>query len=264
MHRLGQHFLKNRGVIKAIVAALEITPKDTIIEIGSGLGTLTFPLADACARLGCRLIAIEKDKKLFEELVTKKKELGKSEIVCGDALTLINSFTHELENWKLVGNIPYYITGRLLRTIGESKRKPILSILMLQREVAERISAAPPRMNLLAAATQIWAAPHIIARLTPQDFSPPPKISSAVIALETRRAPQLEGADLKNYYRFIRALFKQPRKTVWNNLRAGLSISETALARLLNEAHISKNARPQDIPLSVLIKLTAESQSPVL
>ncbi len=270
--RLGQHFLKNKSVIPKIVAALELKAGETVIEIGPGEGALTFPLLEKCRTVGCKLIAIEKDRELVDKL--KSLKVAGLEIIGGDALevlpTLIHNSSFVIPGFKLVGNIPYYITGHLLRVIGELENKPALSVLMIQKEVAERVCAAPPKMNLLAAATQIWAEPEIIARLKPKDFDPPPKVDSAVIKLTTQQLTTKDSGlraagytPRAEYYKLIKLIFKQPRKTAVNNLTNGLKITKKEAVELVKSVGLPENARPQDFRLKQLIELstTAEGKS---
>ncbi len=193
--RLGQHFLKNKEVLAGIVEQLDLREGDTVIEIGPGHGELTGELVNKFSSLKVskfRLILIEKDKELVEELALRFKLLDLSkniEVITGDILkilpTLSESYNLKAKSYKLVGNIPYYITGYLLRILGELLHKPEKIVLLVQKEVAERICAASPRMNLLAASVQFWAQPAIVRYVGREDFSPPPEIESAVIRLTT-------------------------------------------------------------------------------
>lgn len=235
--RLGQHFLENEEVIETIISSLALHAGETVIEIGPGEGALTVPLAKACKEKNCKLIAIEKD----EALATLLASSLQVEIIKADALKVLP----KLQCNKLVGNIPYYITGSLFRLIGELKQKPALTILMIQKEVAERVSAQPPQMNLLAAATQIWADIEIIAHVDKKDFTPPPEVDSAVIELRTNNLG-LRTKELGAYYACIKAVFKQPRKKLSNNIPKGV----------LEKAGISPDLRGQNLSISELIKLS--------
>ena len=223
MRRLGQHWMVDTDAIRAMVNALELCEGDVIVEIGPGKGALTLPLVKRCQGLGCMVIAIEKDKNLIKILRnTIEINRSKVELIEGDALKIIpqviSHYKLSLEaargrqtaSYKLVGNIPYYITGRLLRLITESKKPPALAVLTIQRDVAERLTATPPRMNLLAAAVQYAAQPEIIMQLTPGSFYPSPKVRSSIMKITDIRAPDKEAAGA--YYRFIKAAFAQPRK----------------------------------------------------
>src|SRR3989344_727331 len=232
--RLGQHFLKDQKALARIVASLAVSENDTIIEIGPGHGELTEYILKAGPK---KVIAIEKDKDLvssIQYLVSSKDNL---EIINGDALKILPtvSKTYHLSplTYKLVGNIPYYITGRLLRIIGELEDKPSVVVLTIQKEVAERLSAKPPRMNLLAASVQFWGVPEIVRKISKRAFSPQPKVESAIVRIDLRQKTQsiINSSMVRNqrsledsynrYYRFIKILFKQPRKTVENNLKDG-------------------------------------------
>ncbi len=253
---LGQNFLVNQYAIKKIVAVLNLKPDDTVIEIGPGKGALTFPLIKQCKKLGCELIAVEKDPQLAQDLKLKISK-RKTKIISGDALNILPSLIQahhslfKIHNLKLVGNIPYYITGQLLRVISELRIKPSLTVLMLQKEVAERIISQPPQMNLLAAAVQIWAEPKILFTLKPNDFKPRPKVESAVIQLVAKRS----APDTERYYKILHIVFKQPRKTLFNNLREGLKTPKYKIEKALKTLKIDPLCRPQNLSLAQLKEL---------
>ncbi len=271
MPKLGQHFLKNESAITRIVDALALKKGETVIEIGPGTGALTKPLAEVCEKVGCKLIAIEKDAELIGELMTGQvgdgKEFGHQsqvssadrlkniEIVSGDALIELPRVIAKIGKipYKIVGNIPYYITGHLLRVIGELERKPIKTVLMIQKEVAERVCAEPPEMNLLAAATQIWSEAKLLFTLPPKDFDPPPQVWSAVIMLHTKNL-QLEREKLAGYYRAIKIIFKQPRKTLINNLSEALSREQAKI--LMEKLNLAPEIRPQNLTIENIIRLS--------
>ena len=249
---LGQHLLLNKTAIQKIVQAANPQNGELIIEIGPGAGALTLPLIKKCEVVGAGLIAIEKDAALAQKLKIKKEGV---KIITGDALKILPAIMQEslfmIHNYKIVGNIPYYITGKLLRIISELPNKPALTVLMIQKEVAERLIAQPPKMNLLAAAVQYWATPQLLFNLKPTDFNPPPKVDSAVIAL----APNGKTNDHKttaSYYRLIRAIFKKPRKTILNNLKTGLTVTKQEAEAILNQEHIDPSSRPQNLSVKTI------------
>ncbi len=300
---LGQHFLKNKSAIKKIIASLDLHSGETIIEIGPGKGALTFPLLHECNKIGAKLIAIEKDRELALMLFKSDSELI---IELGDALEILPALSKSYKqktsaqggslpagghgasgekSYKIVGNIPFYITGKLLRTISELENKPELTVLMIQKEVAERICAGQERMNpvrgregsphtsslrgrqrasasngmnLLAAATQIWAKPKILFTLSPEDFDPPPKVHSAVIRLESR-SKNLESGIMENYYKLIHVIFKQPRKTLYNNLRDGLELPAENIKKALDDMKIDLKSRPQDLSVEQILVLSEKT-----
>jgi len=250
---LGQHLLKNESAIKKIIAALNIKNNETIIEIGPGRGALTFPLINVCRETNSKLIAIEKDPHLAKSFGENTQlPISNFQIMEGDALKIIPETTKssklKAQSYKLVGNIPYYITGKLLRVISELENKPELSILMLQKEVAERICAKHPKMNLLAAAVQFWAEPKILFTLKPADFDPPPEVNSAVIRLESRIMNDELGI-MEKYYKLIHIIFKQPRKTLLNNLKEGLTAPKGEIESALKSLKIDLKTRPQNLSI---------------
>ncbi len=233
-----------------------------MIEIGPGHGELTGELL----KCPVTVVAIERDKALADFLNKNFKiqisnfksnpKLPKLEVVNADALKILPSLMENLSfdicHLKLAGNIPYYITGHLLRILSELEFKPEVITLLIQKEVAERIVAKPPKMNLLAAITQSWAEPKIIASVGRKEFSPPPKVDSAVITLAPRSLPSTGGAREAEYYRFLRVLFKQPRKTIANNVMTKFKsqISKDELAQELKQINVDAGNRPQDLSLS--------------
>jgi len=258
MQTLGQHFLKNKSAVELIVRALELAPGDTVVEIGAGHGELTLQMANSAGQI----TAIEKDGQLVQNLESRiqNPEIKNVRIVHGDALKILPDVITELPNYritnyKLVGNIPYYITGHLLRIISELEQKPERCVFTVQREVAERIVAVPPKANRLSISVGYWAAAKIVKTLHPGDFSPAPKVDSAIIAFEKKLSPAFPDAD--QYYAAARAIFAQPRKTVLNNLTQRHAIWDKGqgngdkkdTARILKTVGIDPEARPQNMSM---------------
>jgi len=252
---LGQHFLKDQTAIQKIITALDLVKRDLIIEIGSGKGALTTPLLRASENAGAHLIAIEKDKRLVALL--KNKYRSKSiEIINADIRKILPKLVAEktggLKKYKIVGNIPYYLTGYLLRMISELQHQPTVTVLTIQKEVADRIIEKKPRMNLLAAITGAWSTPEIISFLSPDKFDPPPKVHSAIIRLKSDlKIAQLE---LPEYFNFVKAIFTQPRKTIINNLRSE-TLPPVKIKSLLVELGHKEALRPQELDLEEIILL---------
>jgi 16S rRNA (adenine1518-N6/adenine1519-N6)-dimethyltransferase len=287
---LGQHFLKNKGKIKEIVDSLGLEKGDVVIEIGPGHGELTRELVSTP---GVTVIAVEKDRRLVSELKENFKfqisnfetpkqslrdatgqansndQISKLQIVEGDALKILPTLIQnskflprrqagKIKNsgYKVAGNIPYYITGKLLRITGDlitNYQLPITTIVLtVQKEVAERICAKPPKMNLLAASVQFWAKPEIIGFIPKKDFSPPPEVDSAIVKFEIRNS-KLEIQD--SYYKLVRILFKQPRKTILNNLAGGPELNKKKLVKKLKELKINPEDRPQNLSVDDIKKL---------
>ena len=266
---LGQNFLMNKSKLRKIADALDLKKGDTIIEIGPGHGELT---NEIIARLqDCKikkLILIEKDTELIKNLEFRIKDLGLNkniEIIEGDALKEIKNQISKIkntdkkskivENLKITGNIPYYITGYLLRILGELELKPNLIILTIQKEVAQRICAQPPLMNLLAASVQFWAEPKIIGYISKKDFRPAPKVDSAIIKFNIKTSDVLRTSDVQKlkYYKLIKILFKQPRKTIINNL-ASIGKKED-IVEILSKAGVRQNDRPQNLNIEQIKNL---------
>jgi 16S rRNA (adenine1518-N6/adenine1519-N6)-dimethyltransferase len=267
--RLGQHFLKNKAVLRKIVAALDLKDNDTVVEIGAGHGELTKKIKKQNAK--SKIIAIEKDKKLAENLrnsfvnaespqceYCKNSHHSHIEVIQGDVLKILSSVIAgcqlsgvggQMLNVKIVGNIPYYLTGHLLRILSEVEPKPISVVLTIQKEVAERIAAQPPKMNLLAAITQFWAEPKIVGYIPKKDFSPPPKVDSAIIKL----TPKTQNLKPKTYYSFVKILFKQPRKTVRNNLRD--HFNNRQIEEIMASVDLKPEIRPQNLDVNKISKL---------
>ena len=154
-------------------------------------------------------------------------------------------------NYKIVGNIPYYITGYLLRVIESLDHKPTRVVMTIQKEVAERMCATVPHMNLLAASVRFWAEPVIVDIIPKKDFNPPPKVDSATVRLDVRQTEEVKG-DV--YYAFIKKIFTQPRKTIANNL-AGKEGDKNAVADVLKRAGIDAKKRPQDLSMKDIYEL---------
>jgi 16S rRNA (adenine1518-N6/adenine1519-N6)-dimethyltransferase len=257
MQKLGQHFLRSGTVNQKIVDALALMNGDHVIEIGPGHGELTVPLARAAGDKHCTITCIEKDHALIEglELLAAKENLSAEiKIVEGDALKLLPELITAKS--KIVGNIPYYITGKLFRVMSEAEHRPERAVLLIQKEVAERLCAAPPAMNRLAASVQFWAEPALLTIVPRKDFSPPPDVDSAVIILKNRRAAA-PSIDPVLYYRAVRAIFAQPRKTLLNNLSAiaGNSAAKKDITKIISAIGADPGARPQDLGVDAIIAI---------
>src|SRR3989344_847318 len=175
--RLGQHFLKNKKILEEIARAAELSKRDIVLEVGPGHGELTKFLAEKAKKV----IAVEKDRELVPYLRDKFKSNKNIEIREGDILK--SKFLNLKSSYKVVANLTYYITSRFLRTFLERKNKPKLMVLMVKYEVAKRICAKPPEMNLLALSVQAYARPKFIRKVSRGNFSPPPEVDSAVIKI---------------------------------------------------------------------------------
>jgi len=246
MKNLGQHFLKNRSALQSMAASLEIIPDDAVIEIGPGHGELTEFLETSVAK---KIVLIEKDNTLCGYLADRFRGDDRVAIINWDALQTLPRITCEVEfkkgTYKIAGNIPYYITGHLFRILGEMENKPALCLFTVQKEVAERICAQPPRMNRLAASVQFRFDVKIIKTLPASDFSPPPKVASAIISLKRINPVGYP----EKYYAAMRALFAQPRKMIGNNLARGTGQPINVITEKLSPLPIRLSCRPQDLSI---------------
>jgi 16S rRNA (adenine1518-N6/adenine1519-N6)-dimethyltransferase len=260
MSYLGQNFLKNKNKIKEIVSHLEINDNDFILEIGPGHGELTKEILKELKNKNFFVLGIEKDRRLALNLLKEIKNKN-FQIICGDILKIlpkIKNFLPENSNFKIIGNIPYYLTGKLLRILSELKTKPIFSIFTMQKEVGERIISGPPNNNKLAAILNFWSEPEIITYISKNDFYPKPKVDSIVLKLITKNEkPQVSG-DL--YYKTTNILFKQPRKTILNNVLLEFKIKnqkeKEKLFKKIRDLGINPMLRPQNINQEEIIKLS--------
>ena len=203
---LGQNFLVNQGVVARIVAAADIGPGDTVLEVGPGTGALTRALAGT----GATVIALEKDDRLIGPLTAEFVDTPNVRIVHGDALELdAAELGCEPGLWKLVANIPYYLTSRLMRLATERWR-PAVAVLTVQREVAERLAAKPPEMNLLALSVQLYARVDRVMNVSRGSFRPVPDVDSAVIRLEF--IPEADHVRNERVLRVAKRAFAHKRK----------------------------------------------------
>ncbi len=253
MAKFGQHFLTNGQALKKIVSLLDLKKNDFVLEVGPGHGELTEKIMES----GCSVTAIERDILLADTLREKFLGSEKIKIISGDALKIIPDekiWNPEGRQWKFAGNIPYYITGKLLRTAGELAHKPDIFVITIQKEVAERLAAEPPKMNRLAASVQFWAEPDIALILPRSVFHPAPKVDSATVVLKPAPARKVKSGD---YYKMVRAIFAQPRKTILNNISDGLGIPKKEVEAELGKIEIQPNLRPQNLSLEDIFKLVS-------
>ncbi len=232
---LGQNFLQNSTILQNISDALNVTIDDTIVEIGGGHGELTELLS---IQSPAKLIVIEKDQNLAMLL---QKKFNTHEIILGDALQELPRINPP-SNWKLIGNIPYYITGRLFRVLSELPSPPAKTILLVQQEVAKRASSVVPDANLLSSMIRGWATPQYLFAIARNNFYPAPKVDSAVILLEKNIM-----TSPPEYFSTTRALFKQPRKKAVNNLMDSLGFKRSQAEHALSACDLPLSLRPQNL-----------------
>lgn len=264
--KLGQHFLINPGVPDAIAAELKPAAGDTVIEVGPGHGELTQAIIAAIGAGGIKdikMIAVERDPALAAEVRQRFKDCSFLEVVEADIMKFLADPGRRqlLEgDYKVVGNLPYYLTGHLLRIVSELAQKPTLSIFMVQKEVAERMAAAPPRMNRLAASVQFWAEPKIIFYVSKADFDPPPEVDSAVVLLKPWPQNTARTKDSEAFYRTVRELFAQPRKTILNNIlgKGADGKKKEEILEIFKKLSIRPDSRPQDLDIPEIAQLSEQ------
>jgi len=239
---LGQHFLHDMRILGEIVSAGRLTKSDRVLEIGPGNGVLT----ELIGQKTSRVIAVEKDEKLCALLKAKFCSKKNIELVCADALKF-NPARYALYpySYKIVANIPYYITGRLLRLIYGAWPIPKLAVLMLQKEVALRLIAKPPKMNRLAAIVSYFAKPHIVKIVSRNAFRPRPKVDSAIVVLESRGAQAKKDARIAD---LIATGFSQPRKRLFSNLKN--EFGEKIVADAFEKMALQPNIRASQLEIS--------------
>ena len=244
---LGQHFLIDETVLKTIISAAELSPEDFVIEIGPGLGVLTAELA----RSAGSVIAVELDSKLASRLKHKLSSLHNITIINADILKVdLSDLIKGKNSYKVVANIPYYITSPLLHYFIEASPKPSLIVVMVQKEVGEAIVAQPGEMTVLSVSLQVYSKPRIIAYVSAQSFYPPPKVDSVIVRFDMLPKPAVEVDDINNFLTFVRCGFRSPRKQLRNSLAQGLGIKQNEATPLLTEAKIEPQRRPETLNLN--------------
>ena len=232
--KLGQNFLIDKNIVKKVIEAANISKQDTILEIGSGLGTLTKDLALQAKKV----IAIEKDKKMSEILKEIFKDYKNIEIIHDDILKIKKI---KLKKYKIVSNLPYYITSPVIRMFLESDNPPQQMTFIIQKEVAKRICTSN-QMNILAISVQIYSKPKIMSYISQNCFYPKPKVDSAIVNISDIKKP--EGMDMKKFFKLVKAGFSAPRKQLANNLQI-INIPRGQTKRALAECGLDPQARAQ-------------------
>ncbi len=238
---LGQHWLHDASILDAIVVAGAVQKDDSVLEIGPGLGTLTEKLM----LTGAKITALEFDKDLIKDLEKKFRGTNVS-IVQGDIRTF--DFNFLSQPYKIIANIPYYLTSHLIRSISETDTPPDLAVLLIQKEVAERLCAEKGSMSILAVTAQFYFDCSLSLDVPARFFTPPPKVDSQVVVLTRRRSP-LFDVDEKRFFRLVKAGFSEKRKTLRNSLSGGLAISKDEAESMLQTAGIDSGLRAQALDL---------------
>ncbi len=256
---LGQNFLVDQRALERIVEAAELGPEDIVLEIGPGLGTLTRLLA---ARAG-RVVAVELDSRLVEALKKILADLSNVEVIHGDILELDPAalLTRAAGfQYKVVANLPYYITSAILRHLLTAAVKPKLMVVTVQLEVARRIVAEPGDMSLLAVSVQFYGRPRIVARIKAGAFYPSPQVDSAVVRIDLHEQPVVEVDDVDSFFEVVRAGFAQRRKQLRNALAAELGLPTNQVAQALSRAGINPKRRAQTLNIKEWARVWKEIQ----
>jgi 16S rRNA (adenine1518-N6/adenine1519-N6)-dimethyltransferase len=250
---LGQHFLVDDAVLEKILDAAVLTSDDTVIEVGPGLGLMTKELAK---RAGW-VIAIELDNYLatiLEETLQAENVVVLNEDVLGtEPATLLQGsaphFPPHLRSYKVVANLPYYITSPVLRHFLEAPVKPSMMVVMVQKEVAKTIVAEAGDRSVLSIAIQFYGRPSIVANVTAASFYPPPEVDSAVVKIDVYKKPPVPVDDVVGFFKLVRAGFTAARKQVANSLAQGLSLPKGEVLNLLSKAKIDPQRRAETFTL---------------
>ncbi len=251
---LGQHWLHDKTSLEAVCDAGLVHEHDTVLEIGPGLGTLTEVLLQRAGRV----VAVEFDSKLAGKLSLENKS-PHLQVVNQDILRFdLNSLP---KNYKVIANIPYYLTSNLIRVLSESDNPPKVVALLVQKEVAQRIASKPGEMSILSVTTQMYCEPHLDRLVLAEMFTPPPKVDSQIIQLLRRPTPVFGNRNSKKVFSVVKAGFSSKRKTLANSLSAGLLIEKDKVNKILKIIGIDLNIRAQDLSLEQWLSIYDELAS---
>ena len=247
---LGQNFLKSPSAIKTMITAANISSTDTILEIGPGKGVLTKPLMEKASKV----VAVEKDTLLYEQLLASFAELiTKNKLILLNADILNLDITEYLkgESYKIVANIPYNITGAILKKFLSQKKQPKSITLMVQKEVAERIVTRDSKESVLSISIKIYGTPHYIQKVPARYFSPKPKVDSAIIHIDNISKKQfINEVDEARFFEILKTGFAHKRKTLRSNLSN--IFDKELILHIFKELHIEDvNIRPEKISVDL-------------
>jgi len=244
--KLGQNFLIKRGIVDEIVHAAELTPGEPVLEVGPGIGTLTQGLAQS----GADVTAIELDRRLLEVLDTTLASYDNVRIVHGDVLKLDVPTIMNHKPFKVVANLPYYITTPIIMSLLESKLPIERLVVMVQKEVALRMVAKPGTKDYgaLSVAVQYYTEPDIVLDVPPKSFLPAPAVTSSVIRCVLRDKPPVDVIDEKLFFRVVKAGFAQRRKTFSNTMKT-TGLSKDRIEELLEKVNIDGQRRGETFTL---------------
>ena len=240
---LGQHWLEDKASLEAMCDAAEVITGDNILEVGPGRGSLTTSLLEH----GAKVIAVELDERLAQDLTERFKDRS---LILNMLSILDFDFSTLPADYKIVANIPYYLTSHLLRQLSETPNQPSVAVLLVQKEVAERVVAAPGDMSILSVAVQFYYEVSVGQVVPAKLFTPPPKVDSQILILKKRERPLFADVDTEKFFRLVKAGFSERRKKLRSSLSGGLGISKQEAENLLQKANIDPNLRPQELSLA--------------
>lgn len=239
---LGQHWLHDIDVLEDIAGCADISNQDTVLEIGPGLGTLTRVLVKQAKQV----VAIEFDEVLAGRL-SQEVPVSNLEVITQDILSF--DFTKLPASYKLVANIPYYLTSNLIRVISETPNPPSVAVLLVQKEVAERVAAEPGSTSILSITAQFFWEVSLGNIVPAELFTPAPKVDSQILILDRRPKSDLSDSDIKQFFKLVKAGFSQRRKTLLNSLSGGLGISKDEVRQKCEAAGIDPSRRAQTLTM---------------
>ncbi len=242
---LGQNFLQDPNALEKIAAAAEISSTDQVLEVGPGTGALTVKLAQRAGRL----VAVEIDGRLIPVLERQVGDFPHVEILHKDILDVDLGDLFGEKPYKVVANLPYYITSAILRHLLEAEHRPERLVLTVQQEVAERLVAKPGEMSLLSVSAQFYGQLSIVGKISPSAFWPSPAVASAIVRIDVFPTPAVDVPDSGLFFDVVRAGFGQKRKQLKNSLSSGLDCSQLEAARLLEQAGIDPMRRAETLSL---------------
>lgn len=250
-HSLGQNFLVDQEVLEKIVESADLAEDDIVIEVGPGLGVLTEKLLEKAKKV----VAIELDDKLAP-LLKERLQTDKLELIHEDILKVnLTEITADFSAYKVVANIPYYITSKILQLLLTMEKKPSTIILLVQKEVAERICARPGEMSILSISIQAYGKPEIIEIVSKNSFFPAPAVDSAILKITTFDKPVIGDCSEKDFFRIVKIGFAGRRKTLINNLSSGLHIDKKNAGAIISSIGLSDNVRAQELNIEEWARL---------
>jgi 16S rRNA (adenine1518-N6/adenine1519-N6)-dimethyltransferase len=249
---LGQNFMHDPNIIEKIVSSAQITPNETIVEVGPGTGELTAALAQVAKSV----IAVELDDRLIPLLETRFAHTSNvyfhfSDILKTDVVSLVGA-----KPYSVVANVPYYITSNILRHLLEAPRKPRRIVMTMQYEVAQRISAKPGDLSLLGVSVQFYGKPLLITKLNPAVFWPRPEVDSAVIQIDPYPQPIIDVPSAELFFKVTKAGFSQKRKQLRNSLSGGMGVKTVVADEWLGQAGLDPSRRAETLTLEEWATLT--------